>query len=153
MKDICKLSVVCIVAVLMFSSCQSSRSGEVYSRDQARVSHSVYYGTILVVKMVQIEGTKSGAGVVAGGVLGGFLGNTIGGGTGRSLATAAGAIAGAAAGAVGEEAVTRTQGVELTVELDNGQIIAVVQEADDEYVVGDRVRILKGPDGTSRVRQ
>ena len=154
MKNISKLIMIPLLMVpLMIAGCQSSRSGRVYSRDQARVTQSVYYGTVLEVKNVQIEGTKSGFGMIAGGVLGGFLGNTVGGGTGRKLATAGGAVAGAAAGAAGEEAATRKKGLEITVELDNGQIIAVVQEADDQYAVGDRVRILRGPDGTTRVRQ
>ena len=60
---------------------------------------------------------------------------------------------GAIAGGAIEEGVTGKEALEITVELDNGQIIAVVQEADDQYRVGDRIRILKSSDGTTRVRQ
>lgn len=35
--------------------------------------------------------------------------------------------------------------------MDNGEIISVVQEADADYRVGDRVRLLRASDGTSRV--
>lgn len=43
--------------------------------------------------------------------------------------------------------------LEFTIELDNGRLIAIVQEADGHYRVGDRVRLLQGNDGTWRVRQ
>ncbi|NIW45854.1 MAG: hypothetical protein GWN30_14235, partial [Gammaproteobacteria bacterium] len=57
---------VLIVMTMLMSACApSSRSGNVYSRDQARVSHSVYYGTILRVEEVTIEGDSSGAGTLA----------------------------------------------------------------------------------------
>lgn len=38
-------------------------------------------------------------------------------------------------------------------ELDDGCIHVVAQEKDDEYAVGDRVRLLKSPEGTMRIRQ
>ena len=79
---------------------QDSRSGKVYSRDQARVTHTVYYGTILRVEDVVIEGTSEGAGTLAGGAMGGVLGSTIGGGSGRAIGVVGGAILGGLAGAV-----------------------------------------------------
>jgi outer membrane lipoprotein SlyB len=130
-----------------------STSGQVYSRDQARVSHQVFFGTVLEVTPVTIEGTQSGVGAIAGGVLGGIAGSGIGGGTGRRLATATGALAGAAAGSAVEKSATTVQGQEITVELDNGELIAVVQEADVLFQDGDRVRVLRSQDGTMRVRQ
>jgi outer membrane lipoprotein SlyB len=132
------------------AGCAPSKSGRVYSRDQARVQHSVYYGTVLEVDEVLIEGTKTPIGTIAGGAA---LGSTIGGGSGRTVATVLGGIVGGIAGSAAEEGVTRRDGLELTVELDNGQIISVVQEADDQFLVGDRVRIVKGPGGSTRVRQ
>ena len=130
-----------------------STSGQVYSRDQARISHQVFFGAVLEVRPVTIEGTQSGAGAVAGGVLGGIAGSAIGGGTGRRLATATGAIAGAVTGSAVEKSATTVQGQEITVELDNGESIAVVQEADVNFQDGDRVRVLRSQDGTMRVRQ
>jgi outer membrane lipoprotein SlyB len=114
---------------------------------------SVYYGTVLAVSPVTIEGTQSGAGTIAGGVVGGIAGNTVGGGHGRALATAAGAIGGALLGTAIEEGATSVDGLEITVELDNGEIIAVVQAADVPFYIGDRVRIVRGAGGMMRVRQ
>lgn len=146
-------SVVTLIAILLSACMTESRSGSVYSRDQARISHSVYYGTILRVADVTIEGTDMGVGTLAGGVMGGALGSTIGGGTGRTLATVGGAIIGGLAGSAIEKGVTTRAGVELEVELDNGELLAIVQEKDAIYNVGDRVRVLRDARGTARVRQ
>jgi outer membrane lipoprotein SlyB len=66
----------------------------------------------------------------------------------------AGAIGGAILGGIIGQSVERSAnerpGVELTVLLDSGKYIAVVQEADEDFRSGDRVRILSGR-GTTRV--
>ena len=142
------------ILVLISSACvPESRSGKVYSRDQARTSQSVFYGTVLRVEEVTIEGTQSGFGTIAGGVMGGALGNAIGGGSGRTIATAGGAILGGMAGSTVEKNVTTIPGLEIEVELDNGELLVVVQEQDDDYRVGDRIRVLKDARGTTRIRQ
>lgn len=145
------VGIVLLTAALL-SGCVSSKAGDVYSRDQARTEQSVRMGTIEAVREVQIEGTKSGLGAVAGGVTGGIAASTIGHGTGSAVAAAVGAIAGGFAGAAAEEGITRNSGVELTVKLDSGQMIAVVQGVDTNttFQPGDRVRVLSGQ-GVTRV--
>jgi outer membrane lipoprotein SlyB len=138
------------IAVVV-AGCASSRSSEVYSRDEARQVQTVENGTVESVKNVTIEGTKTPVGTVAGGVAGGVLGSTVGGGSGRRIATVIGALAGAAAGAMAEEGITRKPALEIIVKKDNGQTIVVVQEADVMIVAGDRVRIITAADGTTRV--
>ena len=139
------------VLALAMTSCASSRSANVYSRDQARQTQTVSQGVVSQVRTVLIEGTKTPVGAAAGGVVGGVAGSAVGGGTGKKLMTVVGAIAGAAAGAAAEEGITRKDGLEITVTLDNGAMIAVVQEADETFVIGERVRVLKSSDGTTRV--
>lgn len=147
---ICGLSLM----TLLVSACMTdSRSGSVYTRDQARVTHSVYYGTILRVADVTIEGKSEGLGTLAGGAAGGVLGSSVGSGSGRAIATVGGAIVGALAGSAIEKGATTSAGVELEVELDNGELLAIVQEKDANYHVGDRVRVLKDARGIVRVRQ
>ncbi|MGK2905809.1 MAG: glycine zipper 2TM domain-containing protein [Desulfuromonadales bacterium] len=142
------------LSTLMLNGCiPSSTSGSVYSRDQARTSQSVYYGTLLRVEQVTIEGTQTGAGTVAGGAMGGVLGNAVGSGSGRAIATVGGAILGAVTGSAAEKGITNAVGLELEVELDNGELVLIVQEKDGIYRVGDRVRVVKDARGTSRVRQ
>ena len=146
---------IALAALMLFAAgCMpESRSGSVYTRDQARTGHSVNYGTILRVAVVTIEGTQTGAGTVAGGAMGGALGSAVGGGSGRTIATVGGAILGGIAGSAAEKGLTTAEGVELEVSLDSGEIIVVVQENDAVYRVGDRVRILRDARGTVRVRQ
>ncbi|MBU1340722.1 MAG: glycine zipper 2TM domain-containing protein [Proteobacteria bacterium] len=139
------------VAAIYVTGCASSRSSQVYSRDQARQVQTVENGTVESVKEVMIEGTKTPIGTAAGGVAGGVLGSTIGKGSGRTVATVLGALAGAAAGTVAEEGITRKPGLEIIVKKDNGQTIVIVQEADVMIAAGDRVRIIAAPDGTTRV--
>jgi len=145
-----KMTLITIL-LLILVGCASSRSGEVYSRDEARRAQTVQMGTVESVKSVQIEGTKTPAGPVAGAVVGGVAGSTIGRGSGRALATVLGAVAGGVAGSVVEEKATQKPGLEITVRLDGGRIISVVQEADVPFAAGDRVRVLTSADGTTRV--
>jgi len=135
------------------SGCAPSISGGVYSRSAAREVQTVQTGTVLYVREVMVEGTQTGIGAAAGGVMGYVLGETIGSGSGRDIARAAGAIGGAAAGAAAEEGLTRTNALEITVELENGQSIAIVQGKDEMFYPGQAVKIIRRPDGTARVVQ
>jgi outer membrane lipoprotein SlyB len=147
------LALVLLAGTGLLSSCASSRSAQVYSRDSAQQEMTVNYGTVREVRNVQIEGTKTGVGTVAGGVAGGILGSQIGGGAGRVVGGVLGALGGAAVGAVSEEGLTRRNGLEITVELDTGQLVTIVQEADIAFSPGERVRVLRANDGSSRVQK
>jgi outer membrane lipoprotein SlyB len=140
-----------MLAAVLISGCASSRSGKVYSRSEARQVQTVENGTIVSVKNVEIEGTKTPIGTAAGGVAGGVIGSTVGQGSGRTVATVLGALAGAAAGTMAEEGITRKPGLEIVVKKDSGQTLVVVQEADMELAPGDRVRIITSSNGTTRV--
>jgi outer membrane lipoprotein SlyB len=133
---------VSVVIGALIAGCASSDSGDVYSRDQVRRTQTVQLGTVQAVRSVRIEGTKSGVGTVAGAVAGGVAGSTMGAGSGRTLAALGGAALGAVGGTVAEEQITKKTGLEITVKLDGGSTIAVVQEADVMFSVGERVRVL-----------
>jgi outer membrane lipoprotein SlyB len=64
--------------------------------------------------------------------------------------TVAGALLGSLIGAHVERDANLRPGIEVTVLLDGGKYIAVVQEPDETFRVGDRVRVLSG-NGTTRV--
>lgn len=145
-----RIMVLFSVAAIL-AGCASSNSGDVYSRNQVRRTQTVQMGAVQAIRNVRIEGTKSGVGVVGGGVAGGVLGSTVGKGKGSTLAAVGGAALGAVGGAVAEEKLTKKNGLEITVKLDSGATIAVVQDADVMFSVGERVRVLTGPDGTTRV--
>jgi outer membrane lipoprotein SlyB len=140
-----------LLAVVILGGCASSKSGDVYTRDQARREQTVRMATVESVREVLMEGTKSGVGTVAGAAVGGIAGSTFGGGKGVAVAAVIGAVAGGLAGAAVEEGTTRKMALEITVRQDNGHIVAIVQEGDPrEFRPGDRVRIISSG-GESRI--
>lgn len=147
-----KFSKVFLVATLsvLLAACASSNSGSVYSRDDARKVQTVKTGVVESVRTVKLEGTKSPVGTVAGGAIGGVAGGSIGHGTGSTLGAIVGAVAGGIAGSAIEEGVTRKDALEITVKVDGGAMIAIVQEADEQFHAGDKVRIVENAE-TSRV--
>lgn len=139
-----------VLAVTVLAGCTPGLGGGSYTRDEARREQNVRMGVVESVRPVQIEGTRSGVGPAAGAVVGGIAGSTVGGGRGSAVAAVVGAVAGGVAGQAVEEGATRKNGVEITVKLNSGALVAIVQEADESFRAGDRVRILS--DGrTSRV--
>ncbi len=149
-----QVTIVLVLAITALVGCQTtSQGGRTVTRDQAQRPLTVYNGTVLRVSDVQIQGRETGVGAIAGAVAGGVVGSTIGSGRGSTLAATGGALAGAAGGSAIEQRRATRPGLEIEVELDDGRIMAIVQEKDDEFIVGDRVRLLAAPDGTFRVRQ
>ncbi len=142
---------VVLAAGLVLSGCPASMSGGAYSRDQVREAQDVRLGYVESVRQVLIEGTRSGVGAVSGAALGGVAGSTIGRGRGQVAGAIGGAVLGGLAGSAIEENATRQPGLEITVQLDNGRMLAVTQAADEPFYPGDRVRVLIGNDGTTRV--
>jgi len=145
--------VIGVTMLCVITGCATSQSGEVYTRDQARRTQTVQLGVVEFVKEVQVEGDHSALGTLGGGVAGGVLGSTIGSGRGSTLAALGGAALGALAGNQVEKKMTEYTGLEITVKLDSGQVISVVQEADVPFSVGDRVRVLTDSRGTTRVQK
>ena len=147
-----KLAQILFILIFVIGGCVSSRSGRVYSRHQTRTQHTVHIGTVEKVEYVDIEGNRTPVGVIAGGALGAVVGNSIGDDSGRTIATVLGAILGGVAGSAVEEKVTGKEGLEITIKLESGKTIAVIQEADMSFHVGERVRVLTDFDGMTRVK-
>ncbi|MCU1728862.1 glycine zipper 2TM domain-containing protein [Pseudomonas sp. 7P_10.2_Bac1] len=139
---------------VLLSGCASNLTGDTYSRDEARRVQTVRTGTIVALRPVQIEGTKTPIGAATGAVIGGVGGSAIGGGRGSIVTAVIGAVAGGLLGSAAESGLTKTQGVEITVREDDGSTRAYVQQVEPNQVfrTGERVRIMT-VDGTSRVTQ
>ncbi|MDV7211058.1 outer membrane lipoprotein SlyB [Azotobacter beijerinckii] len=137
---------------LALGGCASSQTGDTYSRAEARTVQTVRMGSIVTLRPVRIEGTKTAIGAGAGSIVGGVAGSGVGSGRGSAVAAVIGAVTGGLLGAAAEEGLTRTQGVEITVREDDGSMRAYVQavEPNEVFRVGERVRILT-VNGTSRV--
>lgn len=141
-----------VVTVTILAGCaQPGLGGGNYTRGQVRGEQSVRIGTVENVRDVTIDARDTGTGTLAGAAIGGVAGSTVGGG---SRANTVGAIAGAVVGGLIGNAVEKSgndrRGVEVTVRLESGALIAVTQEKDEEFRAGDRVRILSGQ-GTTRI--
>ena len=140
-----------IALVTLVGCAQPGLGGGNYTRGQVRGEQTVRVGTVESVRDVVIDARDTGTGTLAGAAIGGVAGSTVGGG---SRANAVGAIAGAVVGGIIGNAVEKSnndrRGVEVTVRLEGGKLIAITQEKDEEFRVGDRVRILSGQ-GTTRV--
>lgn len=133
---------------LLVTACATSNSGSVYSRDEARRVQTVKTGVVESVRQVKLEGTKSPVGTIAGGAVGGIAGSSIGHGRGSAVGAVIGAVVGGIAGSAAEEGFTRKDALEITVKVDGGGLIAIVQEADDTFKAGEKVRLIESGDTT-----
>ena len=124
--------------------------GRDYHAAQARGEQSVRFGVVESVREVRIDPYQTGVGAFTGAALGGIAGSTVGGGSGQAAGAIAGAVLGGIIGSNVEKSANERPGLEITVLLDSGRYVAIVQAADEPFRAGDRVRILS--DGhTTRV--
>ena len=138
------LVLLCMISLL--GACVSNLSGEAYTKEEARKVQRVKLGTVENHRLVIIEGDQQ-IGGAAGTIAGGIAGSTVGDGRGSHLAAIAGAVVGAAIGTRAEEKMTRKQGIEYTVRLDSGQLIAIVQQLNENETPlekGTRVQVISG---------
>lgn len=108
-----------------------------------------YPGVVEGVREVEVDGASTGVGPMAGAVIGGSVGGSVGSGRGSTVGAVIGTVAGAVAGEAAAQSATRP-GLEITVRLDDGRVIAVTQPAGETFQPGDRVRV-RSDGRTSRV--
>lgn len=150
-RQVFAVSAVALALSVLAGCANDSASGSVYSYGQAQREQIVRLGTVESVRPVIIQQDRtSGGGVLAGGALGGVAASTIGRGTGNVLATIGGGLLGAAAGNAVENRMGKTQGLEITVRLDNGETRVIAQANDVAISAGQRVRVISGQ-GPTRV--
>ncbi|MFL9924954.1 hypothetical protein PQR62_11820 [Herbaspirillum lusitanum] len=131
-------------AISVLAGCAvTPNSASVYNTRQAQGEQTVRMGVVESVRNVTIDKGASGVGTVAGGALGGIAaGSSIGGGNGALAAGIVGALIGGVAGNRIEDNMAQRPGLEITVRLDNGELRAITQDADEPFRVGERVRLL-----------
>lgn len=145
-----KNAAVIVLASLLAACAYPPRSSSVYSPYQTQNMQVVRTGTVESVRTVTIANPQSGVGTLGGAALGGIAGNAVGGGNGRAATTVIGAIAGGLLGNRVEENANMRQGLEITVHLDSGELVAITQSADEMFRPGERVRLLSSG-GMTRV--
>lgn len=144
--------VALVAAAALVAGCATqSNSASIYTPGQAQREQTLRYGVVETVREVMIQGQQSGVGTLAGGAIGGIAaGSSIGSGSGSVAAGILGAVLGGMAGSAIENRVDQRRGLEITVRLDNGEMRAITQDADEIFRPGERVRLLSSG-GVTRV--
>jgi outer membrane lipoprotein SlyB len=132
-----------LVSILALSGCVvQPHSASVYRGSQTMGEQSVRMGVVESIRNVMIDNGQSGVGTLGGAALGGLAGNTVGKGNGSIAGAIGGAVVGGLIGNQVEKSMSTKPGLEITVKLDDGNLTAITQDADEPFNVGDRVRLL-----------
>lgn len=129
-------------AALLAACAGPPETGNVYNSYQTMHAQSVRMGIVESVRNVAIANPESGVGTMTGAALGGLAGSEVGGGKGSVAAGIIGAVAGGIAGQHVERGSNARRGFEITVKLDSGEMLAVVQPADEMFRPNERVRLV-----------
>ncbi len=134
-----------LVAFLAGCSNTPNPYGDAYGSADTRTIQSVYYGTVIKTTPVTIDASQGSnmVGTIAGAATGGILGSAIGGGIGSALAAIGGGLLGGYAGGEAANAMGKENGVNLTIRLEDDEVISVVQAADPNMIfqVGQQVQV------------
>ena len=141
-----------LMAALAISGCSNGPvAGDVYSSAQSGVMQDVQFGTVLGVRNIIIEQNSSDTGQTAGGIIGAVAGSDIGKGRGQIVGGVLGAVAGGAIGSVIDRSAKAQPGVEITIKMDSGKTVAIVQLAGELFQPGEKVKVLTSENGKARV--
>lgn len=138
------------LSALALGGCAYHGGPDHYRGYEVRGEQTVRFGVVEAIREVRIQYGETGVGAASGAMLGSIAGSYAGHGHGHLAGAIGGAILGGILGQEIERSGNERTGVELTVLLDSGRYIAVIQEADEAFRPGDRVRILSGR-GSTRV--
>ncbi len=140
-----KLKIILYSSILLLAcGCANSSLGpDTFDRDSAQRISNVLYGEVVSIKQVTIEGS-----IKSGSIVGGLVGAAAGSGVSDSKPESEiGAVIGGAVGAtLGGNLSKNLQskdGIQLTVNMDDGRTISVVQEISSySFEVGDLVEVV-----------
>jgi|GEM_PF-144689 len=151
------IGAVALLASFFQYGCASSGYTPKYSAASTGVAHTLEVGTVVNARRVIIDGQATWAGVYGGAAAGGAIGSALGteiGGTSlsRAVGGAGGLITGAIVGPKIEKKMSSQTGDELTIEMESGKMIVVVQQVrEPEFYPGERVRVHADYYGNSKV--
>jgi outer membrane lipoprotein SlyB len=136
-------AIVLPLCLALTASCAQAPDSSTYSTAQAGQAQTVVYGEVTALRPVEIKNGETRTGLISGALIGGIAGAALGGDTAGSIfGGLLGAVAGGAAGNAIQGSQTQA-GVEITIKLDSGGTVAIVQPGDiNEFRPGDRVRVV-----------
>ena len=147
-------SMMVLVAVVALSACAPHYESNVVSADSAGRIKRTEAGTVISVRPVTIKGDPKDnmVGTLGGAALGGIGGSGIGGGKGQAVGAIGGALLGGLAGNKIQDQIETSEGFEYVIKLEgSGSMVTVVQGQDIKYAVGQKVFLIKDPEGRSRI--
>lgn len=123
-----------LLPLWLLAGCATSDRDTYSAQDVGRVMETTR-GTVVASREVRIRSENSGVGAAIGGASGGIVaGTTIGAGDGSVIAGVLGGLLGMAVGYMAEEAFRGGDGVEYTIETDDGRTVTVVQNNEDQPI-------------------
>lgn len=144
-----------VAIALLMGGCAKEIGSDTYSDAEAGAIKQTYRGTVISARKVKVQGEdkleNNSLGLIGGGLAGGVLGSQIGKGRGSTVGMVAGAGAGALGGSLAQQALSKQEGMEYTVELTSGRIMTIVQGLQPPLQVGQPVLVMVGNKGRSRV--
>ena len=138
-----KKYLIASLSLVLFSCANESLKSDSFSRDSVQRISNVLYGEIISIKNVNIEGSTK-----AGTIVGGLVGAAAGSGVSDSKPESEiGAVLGGAIGATLGGNISKNfqsvDGAQITINMDDGRTISVVQEIGDyKFSVGDLVEVI-----------
>ncbi|PCH85376.1 MAG: hypothetical protein COB26_11895 [Piscirickettsiaceae bacterium] len=147
------------IVVLTLTACAGPNpygtATENYTESEANQPMHVSNATVLDVLPVTIDSDGNVVGKITGGLLGGIAGSSVGGGRGSAAAAVAGAVVGGIIGTAADKLYNKANGVQITVQTDNGQVHSIVQEVNPNAIFrkGDHVKIIESATSKTRVIQ
>ena len=139
-----KQFILLITYICFLTSCaNSSLKPDTYDRDSSQRISNVLYGEVVSLKRVSIEGeTKSGT--IVGGLVGAAAGSQVSDSKPESeIGAVLGGAIGATIGGNVSKNIQSVEGIQLTINMDGGRTISVVQEISDyKFEVGDLVEVI-----------
>ena len=139
-----RLRCLCSLALVAVLTVGCSSGGGTGGTRYGETSHNTMkqsdrYATVSDLETVKVdEKYKLGIGTAVGAVAGGLLGSQIGDGTG---ATVAGAVLGGAAGTYAESKMGKNIAQKVSLAMDTGGKVTIVQPEDSRLRVGMKVRV------------
>ena len=136
-------------AILLGTACTIPSKTTVVPKSQANQMQVADIGTVVKVTELAIEGRRTHLGQGGGAIIGAAAASPVGGtrNTAAALGVAGATIAGAVIGEAVEEYATRKRAQEITVQMNNGDTVVIVQPAPPDYAVGDKVNVIHSPGG------
>ena len=142
--------VAAVAGAVSLTGCVVAPPNSVSAYDAQRMS-TVVDATVLSVTPVTIQGRDTGVGTVSGAVIGGIAGSNVGGPRTGGIVGIAGAVVGGLIGNAVERDATQRQGLEILVQLKNGDRRSVVQAAGPEVFAAGEPVIMVTTGGRTRV--